>query len=63
MKLIGPNCPLLFDKWQPIEFNDFNLDEFGRKYPEVGKNSINQTYVFPFANLDINFDSLNTCVV
>ncbi|MBR9691464.1 hypothetical protein GOV06_01635, partial [Candidatus Woesearchaeota archaeon] len=40
VKLIGEDCPLLFDKWQPKEFQDFY---------EGDKSRFSQCYVFDFA--------------
>ncbi len=56
MKLTGDACPKLYNKWQPLEFEDFNLDENGVRYSESKKGEINQSYIFNFAFLDINFD-------
>ncbi|MFA6073181.1 MAG: hypothetical protein WC758_03645 [Candidatus Woesearchaeota archaeon] len=56
MKLTGINCPKLFDKWQPLEFQDFTLNDVGEKYISVNKCKINQEYVFSFAEVNVNFD-------
>jgi len=53
---MGDDCPKLFNKWQPTEFNDFTLDDNGKKYDSVNPNIINQSCQFPFAYFNINFD-------
>lgn len=61
MKLKGLECPKLFDKWQPLEFCDFNLDNSGKKYEDLGRRVVNQNYTFPFGYVEINFDYNQYC--